>query len=44
MGDIEALKARFMVNRRVELTVSEIVAAVLIEALPSMVAKGDFGA
>ena len=41
---IEALKARFMVNRRVELTVSEIVAAVLIEVLPSMVAKGDFGA
>ena len=33
-----------MVNRRVELTVSEIVVAVLIEALPRMVAQGDFGA
>ena len=41
---IEALRARFMATRKVELTVSEIVAAAFIEALPSMVAKGDFGA
>lgn len=39
---IEALKARFKVTRKVDLTVSEIVAAVLIEGLPSLIAKGDF--
>ena len=40
---IEALKARFKATRKVDLTVSEIVAAVMIEGLPSLTAKGDFG-
>ena len=40
---IEVLKARFKATRKVDLTVSEIVAAVMIEGLPSLTAKGDFG-
>lgn len=39
---IEVLKARFKATRKVDLTVSEIVAAVMIEGLPSLTAKGDF--
>ena len=39
---IEALKARFKATRKVDLTVSEIVAAVMIEGLPSLMKREDF--
>ena len=39
---IEALKVRFKASQKIELTVSEIVAAVMIEGLPSLMKREDF--